>query len=109
MVVDVVDVSPRGGIAHAGPRTPPFPGQDSEGPSESTAAMAATLRQYARRYPGVAAHAYVARAATRAAWAIQAFPTVAFLTARGAVAVAHVGAFTAAQATAWLRQAERAG
>ncbi len=99
--VDIVDVSPSGGIADPGPPTPPFHGSDATSPPPvDVAGMEAVLQQYMVEYdlsgdPGVSA--YVAPQATRAAWKVTGFPTVAVLNAQGAVVWASQGGMTLSQ------------
>jgi hypothetical protein len=104
VTVDVVDVSPQGGIADPGPLTPPFTGHDGTGGPLTTAQMAATMRRYVARYGSLGrAHVYVAPAATRAAWAVSAFPELVWIGATARVAQITPGALTVPQALAEAR------
>nr|WP_243239827.1 hypothetical protein [Sulfobacillus harzensis] len=110
VAVDVVDVSPQGGIGDPGPQNPPFSGHDGTGGALTTAGMEATMRQYVKTFGTLSAstiHVYVAPSATQAAWNVQTFPTLAFIGTTGKVAVAPAGAQTVSQAQADLRQAMR--
>ena len=101
VAVDVVDVSPQGGIANPGPETPPFSGHDGQGGAINTAQMATTMQQYVRAYGTLGqAHVFVAPSAARSAWAIQSFPTLDWINAAGKVVSATPGALTIAQAQA---------
>jgi hypothetical protein len=101
VAVDVVDVSPQGGIANPGPETPPFSGHDGQGSAINTAQMATTMQQYVRTYGTLGqAHVFVAPSAARSAWAIQSFPTLDWINAAGRVVSATPGALTIAQAQA---------
>ena len=101
VAVDVVDVSPQGGIANPGPETPPFSGHDGQGSAINTAQMATTMQQYVRTYGTLGqAHVFVAPSAARSAWAIQSFPTLDWINAAGKVVSATPGALTIAQAQA---------
>lgn len=108
VAVDVVDVSPQGGIGDPGPQNPAFSGHDGSGGPLTVAGMEATMRQYVQTFGTLSApniHVYVAPTATQSAWNIQAYPTLAFLSANGRVAVAPGGAQTLSQAESDLRQA----
>jgi thiol-disulfide isomerase/thioredoxin len=108
VAIDVVDVSPQGGIGDPGPLSPPFSGHDGSGGPLTTAGMAAVMRQYVRTFGtlgGPRIHVFVARSATQAAWNIQSFPTLAYLNAQGQVVAAPPGAQTVSQATQSLQQA----
>lgn len=92
VAVDLVDLSPLGGIADPGPQTPAFHGHDGAGGPLTVAGMERTLRTYAQQYhlpPTV--HLYVAPPAIQRAWAVSAFPTWAFADARGRVVRTPVG------------------
>ena len=107
VVIDVVDVSPHGGIANPGPQSPPFSGHDGTGGSLTTAGMAQTMQQYVQSFGTLNApnvHVYVAPATTRRIWAVQQFPTLAFIGPAGRVAVLPAGAQTRHQAQADLTQ-----
>ena len=101
VAVDVVDVSPQGGIANPGPQSPPFSGHDGQGSAINTAQMATTMQQYVSTYGTLtAAHVFVAPSATRSAWNIQSFPTLDWINASGKVVSSTPGALTIAQAQA---------
>lgn len=101
VAVDVVDVSPQGGIANPGPQSPPFSGHDGQGSAINTAQMATTMQQYVSTYGTLtAAHVFVAPSATRSAWDIQSFPTLDWINASGKVVSSTPGALTIAQAQA---------
>ncbi|WP_053958333.1 hypothetical protein [Sulfobacillus thermosulfidooxidans] len=101
VVIDVVDVSPQGGIANPGPVSPPFHGADGVGGALSVSGMEATMRQYVHTYGllgSPAIHVYVAPTAVQQAWHVAAFPSIAFVSASGTVTVAPPGAITLPQA-----------
>ena len=101
VAVDVVDMSPQGGIADPGPQSPPFSGHDGQGSAITTAQMATTMQQYVSTYGTLtAAHVFVAPSATRSAWNIQSFPTIDWINASGKVVSSTPGALTIAQAQA---------
>lgn len=110
--VDIVDVSPSGGIADPGPPTPPFHGSDAIAPPPvDVAGMEAVLHQYMAKYhlqgdPGVSA--YVAPQATQAAWKVTGFPTVVVLNAQGTVVWASQGGMTLSQLTQRIKSAKGA-
>lgn len=108
VVIDVVDVSPQGGIGAPGPATPAFSGHDGTGGALSVAGMESTMRQYVTTFGTLSApnvHVYVAPSVTQTAWNIQSFPTLAFVGANGQVTVAPTGAQTLSQAQSDLQQA----
>lgn len=107
VVVDIVDVSPQGGIADPGPATPPFHGHDGAGGPLTVAGMRTTMQHYVQTYglAKTAIHVYVAPTATQQAWHVSAFPSLAFLNARGTVVVAPPGALTIAQGRTALDEA----
>ena len=107
VAIDVVDVSPQGGIADPGPQNPPFSGHDGQGGPLTVAGMETTMQYYVTTFGTLSAsniHVYVAPQTTQSAWNIQSFPTLAFLGANGTVAVAPNGAQTLSQAQADLQQ-----
>lgn len=100
--IDLVDVSPQGGIADPGPESPPFHGQDGIGGPLTVAQMRSVMSQYVHTY-GIKApniHVYVAPTATQSAWQIRSFPTIYVIDAQGVVQQTTPGAVTASQATA---------
>lgn len=108
VTVDIVDVSPQGGVADPGPKSPPFSGHDGRGGALTLAGMESTMQQYVKTYGTLSSsniHVYVAPRATQSAWNIQGFPTLAFVGSSGKVAVAPPGAQTFSQAQADLHQA----
>ncbi|MCY0865272.1 MAG: hypothetical protein OWQ57_10000 [Sulfobacillus sp.] len=107
VAIDIVDVSPQGGIADPGPESPPFSGHDGTGGPLTLTGMEYTMRQYVATYGTLAApniHVYVAPPATQTAWNVQAFPTLAFVNAQGRIVVAPPGALTVSQAQSALQQ-----
>ncbi len=101
VAVDIVDVSPNGGIANPGPETPAFTGHDGTRQPITVHGMEQTMQQYSRVYHltrHTDIHVYVAPVATQKTWAVPTFPTMAFVSARGHIAVAPSGAQTLAQA-----------
>ena len=98
--IDIVDVSPQGGIADPGPQNPPFHGQDGVGGSLSVAGMQTVMQQYVHTYglraPNI--HVYVAPLATQSAWHIASVPTIYATNAQGIVQQTTPGAVTLAQA-----------
>lgn len=109
VTVDIVDVSPQGGIADPGPESPPFHGHDGHGGPLTAQGMEQTMRQYVRAYhlTGAAIHVYVAPAATQKTWAVQSFPALAFVNWQGVVAVSSAGAQALPQARTDLAQTLR--
>lgn len=108
VVVDIIDVSPQGGIGDPGPATPAFSGHDGTGGALSVAGMESTMRQYMKTFGTLSApniHVYVAPSVTQTVWNIQSFPTLAFVNGKGAVSVSPAGAQTLSQAQSELRQA----
>lgn len=107
VVVDIVDVSPQGGIANPGPQSPAFSGHDGQGGPLTVAGMESTMQQYKKAFGTLNAsniHVYVAPQATQSAWNIQSFPTLAFTNGSGKVVVAPGGAQTLSQAQSDLQQ-----
>lgn len=108
VAVDVVDVSPSGGIADPGPQQPAFSGTDGSGSAGlSESAMEADLRTYTAKY-GIARSGinfYVAPASTQQQWHIAAFPTVVVLTSDGTVSMQQSSAMTLAQLNAAVQSA----
>lgn len=100
--IDIVDVSPQGGIADPGPQNPPFHGHDGVGGPLSVAQMQATMRQYVQTYGLHAAniHVYVAPTATQQTWNITSFPTIYAINSHGVVSQTTPGAVTVSQAQA---------
>ncbi|WP_053958144.1 hypothetical protein [Sulfobacillus thermosulfidooxidans] len=100
--IDIVDVSPQGGIADPGPQNPPFHGHDGVGGPLTVAQMQATMRQYVSTYPLQAAniHVYVAPSPTQSAWHIGSFPTIYAINRQGIVQQTTPGAVTLTQAAA---------
>ncbi|CAB1129478.1 conserved protein of unknown function [Candidatus Hydrogenisulfobacillus filiaventi] len=108
VAVDIVDLSPQGGIADPGPETPPFSGHDGEGGPLDTAGMEAVMRQYLAAYRGLPGiHVYVAPAAIRQAWAVQGFPTLAIANTQGRVVQVVPGAVLPAALRQAVAAAER--
>lgn len=108
VVIDIVDVSPQGGIADPGPQSPAFSGHDGQGGPLTVAGMESTMQQYKKTFGTLNAsniHLYVAPQSTQSAWNIQSFPTLAFANASGKVVVAPAGAQTISQAQSDLQQA----
>jgi len=108
VVVDIVDVSPQGGIGDPGPQSPVFSGHDGTGGSLTVAQMETTMAAYKKTFGTLNAaniHVYVAPTATQTAWNVQSFPTMGFMNAQGKVVVAPGGALTLSQAQADLKQA----
>jgi hypothetical protein len=98
VAVDVVDVSPQGGIANPGPENPPFSGHDGTGGSETVQQMEQNLIQYARTYGSLGqAHLFVAPTSVQTQWAISSFPTIVFVGANGVIRTVSQGAFTIPQ------------
>lgn len=108
VVIDIVDVSPQGGIADPGPQSPAFSGHDGQGGPLTVAGMETTMQQYKKTFGTLNAsniHVYVAPQSTQSAWNIQSFPTMAFVGPTGKVVVAPGGAQTLSQAQSDLQQA----
>ncbi len=108
VAIDIVDVSPQGGIANPGPKSPAFSGHDGTGGPITTKTMISIMRQYKTTFGTLNAtniHVYVAPSATQSAWNIQSFPTLAFVGANSKTVVAPAGAQTISQAQSDLQQA----
>nr|WP_172684491.1 hypothetical protein [Sulfobacillus thermotolerans] len=108
VTVDIVDVSPQGGIADAGPQSPAFSGHDGQGGPLTVTGMETTMQHYVTAFGTLSApniHVYVAPQTTQSAWHIQSFPTLAFIGPSGKVVVAPNGAQTLSQAQSDLHQA----
>lgn len=108
VVIDVVDVSPQGGIGDPGPENPPFTGHDNVGGPITVAGMEQTMQEYVKTFGTLSAsniHVYVAPTATQDAWNITSFPTMAFINAHGQVADAVTVAQTISQGQADLQTA----
>lgn len=106
VTVDVVDVSATGGIAHPGPRTPPFSGVDSQPTAPlSVTGMERDLGHYASVYQLAHAgiHVYLAPVTTQANWQIEGLPTIAILRPDGTVAKALTGGLPLSQFKADVR------
>ncbi len=105
--IDIVDVSPQGGIADPGPQNPPFHGHDGVGGALTVSGMQTTMRQYVSTYglhaPNI--HVYVAPTATQSAWAVQSFPDIFVINAAGQVVHQSPGAITASGGPALLATA----
>lgn len=103
VAVDVIDLSPMGGIADPGPRRPAFNGTDgSVGTFLSQRGMETAMRLYAAKY-GIASsgiHFYVAPTSTRQQWHVTAFPTIIVLNAHRIVALQQARAMTLSQLSA---------
>lgn len=97
LTIDVVDVSPQGGIADPGPITPPFHGHDGTGGPLTPTGMLTTMEHYAKIYQiPSSVHVYVAPSATQSAWQVQSFPTWVFADGQGTITHVAAGAFTVA-------------
>lgn len=97
IAIDVVDVSPKGGIAQPGPENPAFTGLDGTGGPLTVAGMEQTMSRYVQNYGTLSApnvHVYVASSATQTAWAVKEFPSFAFVNAAGRVMAAPAGGQT---------------
>ncbi len=107
VAIDIVDISPQGGIADPGPQNPPFSGHDGTGGALTTAGMESIMRQYVTTYGTLNAsniHVYVAPTRTQTAWNVQSTPTIAYVSANGKTVVAPPGAQTISQAQSALKQ-----
>lgn len=108
VAVDIIDVSPQGGIADPGPQSPPFSGHDGVGGPLSVPQMETTMQQYVKTFGTLSApniHVYVATAAVQSAWHVNSFPTLGFVNAQGRFTNAPPGALTLSQAQQTLKQA----
>lgn len=108
VAVDLVDVSPYGGIASPGPQSPPFSGQDHIGKKTTVAGMRSWMARYAAQYglpPAV--HLYVAPTDTQSSWNVASYPTIVLLNGSGTIRNVVAGAFTSpAAALRAVQQAE---
>lgn len=107
VAIDIIDVSPQGGIADPGPKSPAFSGHDGTGGALTVSGMETTMRQYKKTFGTLNApniHIYIAPSATQQAWNIQSFPTIAWVNAAGRIAQAAPGAMTLTGAQSELRQ-----
>ena len=99
IAVDIVDVSPQGGIANPGPETPPFHGQDGTGGPLTTAEMGRTMTQYRKAYQGLPGiHVRVAPQTTQALWNVQSYPVLIWVNKQGVVSQITSGGLTVSQA-----------
>ncbi len=101
IAIDIIDISPDGGIANPGLESPAFTGHDGSRQPITIAGMEQTMQQYSRIYHlsrQANIHVYVAPVATQKAWAVATFPTMAFVNEAGQIAVAPQGAQTLAEA-----------
>lgn len=106
ITVDIVDVSPQGGIGVPGPETPAFSGHDGTGSAINSAGMEKVMTQYAKTFHLPASvHVYVAPSATRAAWAVSAYPTWVFANGSGIVTKIAPGALTTTSAPTTIQAA----
>lgn len=106
VTLDIVDVSPQGGIADHGPETPAFSGHDGTGSPITTVGMEKVMTQYTKTYHIPASvHVYVAPSATRTAWAVSAYPTWVFANGTGIVTKITPGALTTATASTTVQAA----
>ncbi|AUW95318.1 hypothetical protein BXT84_00480 [Sulfobacillus thermotolerans] len=107
--IDIVDVSPQGGIADPGPQNPPFHGHDGVGGPLSVAQMQTTMQHYVQTYglhaPNI--HVYVAPTATQSAWAVQSFPDIFVINAAGQIVQQSPGAITASGVPGLLAAAQK--
>ena len=106
VAIDLVDVSPAGGMANPGPKTPPFSGTDGSGKPTTVLGMEAAMRQYVHAYhlpPSI--HVYVAPTSVQRSWRVDAFPTIWFVGPSGFVQSLRQGAWTLPQAETAVRQA----
>ena len=108
VVIDIVDVSSKGGIGDPGPQFPAFTGHDGHGSALNVAGMVQTMAQYTQKFGTLSApniHVYAATPATQKAWHVTTYPSMAFIRATGMVASAPPGALTLAQAQQALQDA----
>lgn len=107
--VDIVDVSPQGGIGDPGPKSPPFSGHDNPAGSLSAQGMRTTMQQYVKRfdlhYPNL--HVYTDPSG-QSYWGLQYFPTILFVNRQGQVKRVN-GALTLPQAKSLLAKFIRQG
>jgi hypothetical protein len=99
VAIDIVDVSPQGGIADPGPQSPPFSGHDGVGSPESVSQMETTMQQYVKTFGTLSRiHVYIAPTSVQNAWHISSFPTLGFVNANGRFTDTPPGALTLSQA-----------
>lgn len=106
ITLDIVDVSPQGGIGVPGPESPAFSGHDGTGSAINTVGMERVMTQYAKTFhlPS-SAHVYVAPSATRTAWDVSAYPTWVFANGTGLVTKIAPGALTTTTASTTVQAA----
>ncbi|NMP23198.1 TlpA family protein disulfide reductase [Sulfobacillus harzensis] len=104
--LDIVDVSPHGGIGDPGPQNPPFSGHDNYQSSTIGASqMIQTMRQYRKKFhlTDSNVHIYVDPKGMRY-WSIQDFPTVLIINGQGHLAERINGALTVQNANKLVAQ-----
>lgn len=103
--LNLVDVSPNGGIGDPGPKNPPFSGHDNETGAINVAGMRTVMSQYIARFhltaPNV--HVYVDPQGL-SYWNVQDFPTILIINAQGQVTRIN-GAITVSTARAEIAKA----
>ncbi len=104
VVVDIIDVSPNGGIGDPGPFSPPFDGSDHFGKPISPTGMISVMREYRVKFhltaPNVAI--YVDPEGLER-WPIKYFPTIAFINGQGNVSQTVNGGLLLSQAQGLLQ------
>ena len=109
VAVDIVVVSPAGGIANPGPFSPAYTGSAApQGNALSLSGMESNLREYLAAYAiaGDGINAYIAPELTQAQWQVTELPTIAFVDARGRVVRVAAGGMTLGQAESMVHDAE---
>jgi hypothetical protein len=98
MAVNLIDVSPQGGIGDPGPSTPAFTGHDNVGPPITVTGMRHTMLTYQRQFrlhePNI--HIFVDSTGI-SYWHVTTFPTFLFVNATGHLVQRINGALTASQ------------
>lgn len=99
LTLDIVDVSPYGGIGDPGPQQPPFSGHDNQGSSIGGKGMIRTMRTYVRQFGLTAGniHVYVDPQGM-SNWTIQDFPTILLMNQQGTLKEKINGAVTIPEA-----------
>ncbi len=106
VAIDVVDVSPLGGIANPGPANPPFHGKDGQASPVNTRQMASTMQQYKKDYNGMTGmNLYVAPSATRSLLHITSIPVLIWINKAGMVTKVTTGGLLPSQAQSLLQNA----
>ncbi len=108
VAIDVVDVSPKGGIGNPGPETPPFTGVDGRGPAIRVAGMRATMLTYEKQFNLRTKRVRIfVDARGMEYWRVTNFPTLLFVNHNGRIVKRVDGALTTNQIVSLLNHLQR--